>query len=156
MKKAIIKACTFLKSFSSDHGTFYSHNITLSNGDTGQINAKDENPPFLQEGQALYYTITENGKYAPKIKRVSDKKQIEAFDKANGGTEPKQNNNLLPLKLIEQVNTLSHDMEQMKEVVKQLVKHTKMVYIAPKEPVGKYEQEIANAPAPYDDQDLPF
>jgi len=141
MKKARIKLVSFLKEFSSDHGTIYSHTITLDNGDAGQINAKEQMPSFLGAGETLYYDITPNGKYSPKIKRISDKKQIEQYDKANGGKAPEASNST-------EVQVLRDEIEKLREVVKQLVKHTRMVYVAPQskqpEPVGKFEQEIMN------------
>lgn len=139
MKKAIITESEYLKSFSSEHGTFYSHKISLDNGDYGQINAKEESPAFLNEGETLYYDITPNGKYDPKIKRVSDKKQIEQYDKANGETKPQ--NNAGNQELTKKISDLSNEVEKLKETIKSLVKNNNLIYKA--EPVKP-------------DDDLPF
>jgi hypothetical protein len=72
-KTSTIKSCAFTKEYKGDNGTVYYHNLTLDNGDTGSIGAKEQNPAKLAVGQELTYTIeaTERGN---KIKAVNKPK----------------------------------------------------------------------------------
>lgn len=150
MKKATITASSFKKSFNTQHGELYSHTITFDNGDSGEINAKSEMPDWIQRGQTLYYDSTPNGKYAPKIKRISDKKQIEQFDKANGGSAPQTTNNASNI-LLELTNTIhkqGEEIERLKSVINQIIKENRLKYTKP-ESIGKYKQQIINESSPY-------
>lgn len=69
MKTATIVNCEFVKTWESRNGTMYTYSIELDNGDSGQINSKTENPPFLQEGQTLNYA-SQTDKYGTKLTRV--------------------------------------------------------------------------------------
>ena len=71
-KTSVIKSCVFTKEFKGDNGSVFYHNLTMENGDSGSIGAKEQNPPKLAVGQELTYTIetTERGN---KIKAVSNK-----------------------------------------------------------------------------------
>lgn len=137
MKTSKISSCTFDKSFTSKFGTLYQHTITLENKDTGQINAKEEMPDWLERGKELNYEITPNGKYPDKIKKVNPK-----FG-GNGQEEKAQQNNIELSGVIERI-------ARLEEVVKQLVKHTGLKYVAPK-PKPEPQPEPVNA-----NDDLPF
>lgn len=133
MKSGKITACTFKKSFNSQHGTLYSHAITLDNGDSGEINAKEENPSFLAAGQTLWYEAIPNGKYAPKIKRMKapDGAQSEQSEVSND----KGKDLAISTIAFRKAEALEKEIADLKEVVKQLVKHTKLVYVNPKKPM---------------------
>ncbi len=100
MKTSTIKSVTFDKSFSTQHGTLFSHLINLENGDKGNINAKSELPDWLSEGKELSYEITANGNYPDKIKKVNPDY------KANSG-ELKE--------LIDRINSLQQVVKRLKE-----------------------------------------
>lgn len=136
MKTSKVKSCKFLKSYTSKFGEMYSHLITFENGDSGEISAKSEMPDKFSAGRELSYEITPNPnpKYSPKIKAVQN---------TNGNATHHDSGEVAKLK---------KDIEDLQEIVKQLVKHTKLVYVAPK----------PQQPAPttngtnYPDDDLPF
>lgn len=148
MKTSKIASCTFDKSFTSKFGTLYQHTITLENGDTGQINAKESLPLFLSTGETIWYELIPNGKYPSKIKRMQ----------APDGAQPQKDYNTTTDLVVD----LMKEIANLKEVVKQLVKHTKLVYVAPKPkqepPQGKINGEMARQEAEsiYDNTDLPF
>lgn len=139
MKSAKITACTFKQSFNSQHGMMHSHTITLDNGDSGEINSKEQMPPFLAVGQTLWYEKVDNGKYAPKIKRM----------KAPDGAQPEQSNatNIL-LELTNTIHKQGEEIERLKSVINQIIKENRLKYTKP-ESIGKYEQQIINESSPY-------
>lgn len=134
MKTAKITACTFNNSFKSQFGTLYQHTITLSNGDTGQINAKEEMPESLAVGKELNYEITPNGKFPDKIKKVNPK---------FAAPTSQQDNN--------EIQELRNRIEKLEQVIKSIVTANKLVYVA-KKPMPS----PANVTTLNDDSDLPF
>ena len=69
MKTAKITDCEFVKTWESRNGTMYTYSLELDNGDSGQINSKTENPPFLQVGETLNYA-SQQDKYGVKLTRI--------------------------------------------------------------------------------------
>ena len=63
------------KNFETANGYFHKFIITLSDGISGSIAAKDANPSFLQAGQELEYTYTDHETYGRQLKRVTDQQQ---------------------------------------------------------------------------------
>lgn len=137
MKTSKIKSCKFLKSYTSKFGEMYSHLITFENGDSGEISAKSEMPDKFSAGREMSYEITPNPnpKYSPKIKAVQNP----------NGSVTHQNSG--------EVEKLKKDVAALQEIVKQLVKHTKLVYVAPKpQPVTANGNSTINP----NEEDLPF
>lgn len=142
MKTATIKFSSFDKSFSTPNGTFYAHNIELSNGDKGSINAKQESPAWLRAGQELSYDITPNGKYPDKIKRLNPTFVNPSMQVSSA--------------LEQRIKLLEKKYADLSEVVKQLVKHTKMAYVAPKEEPKPQFTANGNSTINPDEDSLPF
>lgn len=70
MKTATIESCTFKSTWTTKRGdTMYTHTLKLSNGESGDINAKSQNPDFLQEGETLNYASTQ-GKFGLQFTRI--------------------------------------------------------------------------------------
>lgn len=70
MNTSKILSCEFKNSYDSKYGTFFSHTISLEDGTTGEISAKEQDPSYLQPGQELSYSVkSEDPKYGKKLKR---------------------------------------------------------------------------------------
>lgn len=70
MKTAQIEAVELKNTWTSKRGeTMYTHTVTLSNGETGDINAKSELPEFLKVGETLNYNSMED-KFGKKFTRI--------------------------------------------------------------------------------------
>lgn len=119
MKTSRIISCTFDKAFDSKFGKLYQHTVTLENKDSGQINAKEEMPDWLERGKELNYEITPNGKYPDKLKRVNPKFASTTNSNPSGIT-------------IEDMERLTERINKLEEVIKGLVKANKLIYVAPK------------------------
>lgn len=87
-KKAHIVSCTFKNEWQGTSGTVNYHEITLDNGDKGQIGTKEKNPAKLAVGQELTYTIetTDRGN---KIKAIAPQGGGGGFGGARKGPDPK-------------------------------------------------------------------
>lgn len=70
-KKAKIVKINFLSEWAGPNGKVYYHDIELSNGDKGQIGAKDKLPEKLGIGAELTYTLEETSR-GNKIKAVNN------------------------------------------------------------------------------------
>jgi hypothetical protein len=77
-KTSKITACEWAKEYTGQYGVTHFHTITLENGDTGQIGAKEKMSSKLAVGTELTYTI-EAGQYGNKIKAVVN--QSKPFQK---------------------------------------------------------------------------
>ena len=82
-KTSVITSCTFKNEWTGPNGVVYYHALTFENGDTGQIGAREKNPPKLSAGQELTYTIEATDK-GNKIKAVNAK------PKFGGGGRPSE------------------------------------------------------------------
>lgn len=70
-KKAKIVKINFLSEWAGPNGKVYYHDIELSNGDKGQIGAKEKLPEKLGVGAELTYTLEETSR-GNKIKAVNN------------------------------------------------------------------------------------
>ena len=71
IKQAAVKRILHnTRTYNSQNGTMYVHQIEFDNGDRGDYSSKSElcQDKKFKEGEVAYYTVEENGKYTPKIK----------------------------------------------------------------------------------------
>ena len=56
-KKDVVTLANYSRSFTTDHGIFFVHAISFSNGDTGEYSSKSQEQTKFVVGQEADYTI---------------------------------------------------------------------------------------------------
>ena len=85
MNTSKIKSCSFKNEYSTKFGTFYSHNIELEDGTTGEISSSKKDPDYFQPGKELNYEVkSEDPKYGKKLKRVTPQQNGRGYSGGGG------------------------------------------------------------------------
>ena len=92
MKTAKITACTYVREWTGANGTIYYHDLTLDNGDTGNVGTKEKNSGKIAVGQTITYNLEPrefNGKTTYNIKLQAP---APAFNRGGGSGYSNPNN----------------------------------------------------------------
>jgi hypothetical protein len=89
-KVSKITAATFSRTWNGPNGDVHYYDLTLENGDKGNIGTKDKNNPKLAVGESISYTIEQKGEFRGVPQYVIKLAQAPSFSGAFGG---KQTNN---------------------------------------------------------------
>ena len=71
-KTATLTKITANGSFDNAYGTMFKWELEFDNGDSGETNTKTAPQTTWEIGKPITYTIEQNGKYAPKIKKAKE------------------------------------------------------------------------------------
>ena len=91
-KKDVVTLANFSREYETQHGHFFVHSISFSNGDSGEYSSKSKEQTKFVVGQEADYTIdASNPAYAAKIKPVST---YVGGGGSNGQAEPGRQNSI--------------------------------------------------------------